>query len=130
VARDSLDLNNEGHSPESHELLRAHRAGGSLSGPMGTKAAQPFPQDPGFAGATLRDVALVIALSLDPVLPVGHAGMLERVAGRLPRPVLIAAAIAATAGIAAVIHFTDGAVGAGLAGGLPQVFPYASPPQR
>jgi hypothetical protein len=97
---------------------------------MGTETDQRFPQEPGSTGATLRDVALVVAVSLDSVLRAGHPGTLARVAERLPRPVLIAAGVAATAGIGAVIHFTGGAVGAGLGGSLPQVFPYGGPPQR
>jgi hypothetical protein len=97
---------------------------------MGTETDQPFPQDRGFIGARLRDAPLVAAVRLEPFLRLGDAGTLGRAAGRMPRPVLIAAGLAATAGLAAVIHVTGGAVGVGLGGHLPRVFSEASQSQR
>lgn len=96
---------------------------------MPSEINQPFPQNRR-PGATVRDAALVAAVNLEPVLRAGDAHSMARVVGRMPRPVLIAGGLAAAAGIAAVIHFTGGALGAGLGNSLPQAWSQAGRPPR
>jgi hypothetical protein len=75
-----------------------------------------------------RDAALVVGVGLDR-LRVSQLHRVASAAARAPRPVVIAAGVAAAAGMVAFLHFTGFTEGVGAATGLP-LTPAASPTRR
>jgi hypothetical protein len=76
----------------------------------------------------VRDAALVVGVGLDRL----RASQLHRMANaaaRAPRPVVIAAGVAAAGGMIAFLHFTGFTEGLGAATGLPLI-PAPSPTRR